>query len=653
MNNQSSTKSYYIQQNRMEEVIMSYLRMETSYALLINGSKGLGKTFFIKNSIAPKISLVKVYHDNQKTYKSIYISLYGIKSINEIFTLLAIEFIPWIKSKGVKISLSVGKLFVRGLLNFKGGGALEEYLNEVSDTAKTAIDTKDFVIIFDDLDRISKSLEINEVIGFINSLVEHENNKIIVIADEDNIADNGSYVKVREKTIGTIIEYSNTFSEIYDAIINSKYRFLNHNYYGYLQKLKSDILVLFSVTGTKNLRILIYLLEHFYVVFNGIYTDLNLQVYDPESLNYKKLRLSVEFATAISIEFKNGRLTYNQTNGIDDMKTINKDLYGAWLQEYFTKGQVQRDEISGISEKPFTEIFLDKYYKNKTYDFYSSLFRFFTGGDSFDKLLLLDELKLTVDDRLINPTPQDDIYNNLTEPNVYDLSEDEFIVFNQRMLEFAYAGAYPLDRYISILYYLQRFPQIKKYNIDEESKRLIEGVKVNRNKFQHDEILPEKFPINSTVDSYEVYLNLFQTLNEVNISIKQKTVTSRRLDLFELFKNDPEHFYKEVNMLNIGTPIFSYWNFEDFYQVFTGMKPSSIPRFTKFIQDWFNQIESIDKLELTFLETFFNNLCKQDEGYKITLQTLPIETLSSVLLKFLKKNWIKKNTPIPSKYSTN
>jgi len=63
------------QQSPIEKVIGSYLKIETNYALLINGARGIGKTFFVKNRILPQIKKIRLQHDNSKFYKPIYISL--------------------------------------------------------------------------------------------------------------------------------------------------------------------------------------------------------------------------------------------------------------------------------------------------------------------------------------------------------------------------------------------------------------------------------------------------------------------------------------------------------------------------------------------------------------------------------------------------
>src|SRR4051812_47573516 len=90
--------------NNIEKIIRSYLEIETSYALLINGKRGIGKTFFIKNKIQPQIGNIKVYHDQRKSYKPVYISLYGLNSIDEVYTLFAFELLPFLKTQPAKVT---------------------------------------------------------------------------------------------------------------------------------------------------------------------------------------------------------------------------------------------------------------------------------------------------------------------------------------------------------------------------------------------------------------------------------------------------------------------------------------------------------------------------------------------------------------------
>ncbi|MCK4796901.1 MAG: hypothetical protein KAT05_05930 [Spirochaetes bacterium] len=64
------------------QIIKEYLETKYSdYALMINGKWGCGKTFYVKNSLKDLIEKDEI---NKIKYKVIYISLNGIRNLNEI-----------------------------------------------------------------------------------------------------------------------------------------------------------------------------------------------------------------------------------------------------------------------------------------------------------------------------------------------------------------------------------------------------------------------------------------------------------------------------------------------------------------------------------------------------------------------------------------
>ena len=70
--------------NREEliESICDYVRKPyTDYAVMLNGEWGSGKTYFWNNKLRSRLESIKV---NGKNYKTIYMSLYGINSLEEI-----------------------------------------------------------------------------------------------------------------------------------------------------------------------------------------------------------------------------------------------------------------------------------------------------------------------------------------------------------------------------------------------------------------------------------------------------------------------------------------------------------------------------------------------------------------------------------------
>ena len=75
--------------DEITDIILKYIDEEIyNYAIMIDGEWGCGKTYYIKESLIEAIE----DHENQKTsnneeykvHQVIYISLYGIKSIDEI-----------------------------------------------------------------------------------------------------------------------------------------------------------------------------------------------------------------------------------------------------------------------------------------------------------------------------------------------------------------------------------------------------------------------------------------------------------------------------------------------------------------------------------------------------------------------------------------
>ena len=70
-----------------------------------------------------------------------------------------------------------------------GNAILKKYLPEASlyEIASDWLSLGAFIFIFDDLERCDCSL--NEVFGFLNELVEHENTKVIIIANEKEISE--------------------------------------------------------------------------------------------------------------------------------------------------------------------------------------------------------------------------------------------------------------------------------------------------------------------------------------------------------------------------------------------------------------------------------------------------------------------------------
>lgn len=178
-----------MQKEELKEVIRNYVNNEkANYAVLIDGAWGSGKTYFYEHELKEDISKIENGKNHRKV--NVYISLYGISSIEQLSKELLTNFLVGARLQGDKQRQKVYRQVSRvmGILSksfsFSISGVsvnLDEFINEL----KNNIDLKDMIICLDDFERCA--VPVNELFGMINSLVEHCNCKVIILADEDNI----------------------------------------------------------------------------------------------------------------------------------------------------------------------------------------------------------------------------------------------------------------------------------------------------------------------------------------------------------------------------------------------------------------------------------------------------------------------------------
>lgn len=179
-------------EHQIQEEILRYINDESyNYAVLIDGEWGSGKTYFVSNSLTEKIVEKEATLEKPRSVK--YISLYGCKNILDIQENIAWSFAENAREKikdkenwgatGEKISSNL-------LISSKkiGNAILKKFLPETSlyEITSDWLNLGSFIFVFDDLERCDCPL--NEIFGFLNELVEHENTKVIIIANEKELS---------------------------------------------------------------------------------------------------------------------------------------------------------------------------------------------------------------------------------------------------------------------------------------------------------------------------------------------------------------------------------------------------------------------------------------------------------------------------------
>lgn len=137
-----------------------------------------------------KKEILKTENGKSNRKANIYISLYGITSVEQLSKELLISFLMEVKLRGDKNKKKLYKQMNRAMgifsktFSFSING-LSIDIDKGIEEIKNNIQFKDMIISFDDFERCN--IPVNELFGVINNLVEHCNCKVIILADEDNI----------------------------------------------------------------------------------------------------------------------------------------------------------------------------------------------------------------------------------------------------------------------------------------------------------------------------------------------------------------------------------------------------------------------------------------------------------------------------------
>lgn len=186
--------------DHIREFLSYYVTLPHSpyYAVMLNGPWGIGKTYLIKRFLQQNAEQVGKY---------VYVSLYGLTSIDEIDSAVLQALFPALGWGVTKIGARLGATALKYI------GINDEKL-KFSDLVNRF---EANLFVFDDLERCEAS--INKTLGYINEFVEHAGCKVIILANEAEI-NSTEYKSRREKLIGKTLEVQSSFDEAFQYFIS-------------------------------------------------------------------------------------------------------------------------------------------------------------------------------------------------------------------------------------------------------------------------------------------------------------------------------------------------------------------------------------------------------------------------------------------------
>jgi energy-coupling factor transporter ATP-binding protein EcfA2 len=231
------------------------MQVAPEYALLVKGSWGCGKSHLVKDTI-------KIMKHENEAYKFLYVSLYGVNNIADIEAKFFEQLNPILASKKMMFAGQIAKGILKGALkiDLDGDGKPDVSANvSVPDInlAKYLTDTKNCILVFDDLERCS--IDIQVILGYLNYFVEKDGYKVLIIADESKLISlygdssqlNIKYQNVKEKLIGKTIEIEADVERVFGYFVQELVSKLHQDQF---KKYKHVIIRAFTDSGYKNLR---------------------------------------------------------------------------------------------------------------------------------------------------------------------------------------------------------------------------------------------------------------------------------------------------------------------------------------------------------------------------------------------------------------
>lgn len=469
--------------------VINYINMNNSGALLITGNWGCGKTYYMKNTVIPYIK------DNIDR-NIIIVSLFGLNHLREVPERILYAY--WDAVGKEKNGFNWGSLTDKVM---KIADALPK-LNEYVDINKLLgkgqglynLIPKDIIICLDDLERVVEIVNINEVLGVINELVENIGYKVIVIANEGFINKNQLIFKekVVEKTIVFLSDTLKIFEEIVRSYEDSAYTAFMCKEAMHLISPDNDLAIKSELykKHISNIRILKFAIEHFYVIFSYYKKTSDLK----DSKIQLKLKNYWAFVLAVSIEYKLNNISFDDKRTLDSyvhnsIANFDIDLNGTSQEVSFdeeTEDKASEDELKKKSnlDSVFQKKFYEKYFiTQKEYPiFHSEIYAFVTGGITPDMDKLEAEMNIALGEHIRENDPAFDLLNAFMH-GIWGFSNDEIDSKLQQLFLYVKQGNF--NDYVSYLnasFFLLNYQELYAKSKEDIMNGIKEGIDLFSNR---------------------------------------------------------------------------------------------------------------------------------------------------------------------------
>lgn len=653
----------------MEELIESicdYVRKPyTDYAVMLNGEWGSGKTYFWNNKLRNRLESIQV---NGKNYKTIYMSLYGINSLEEISKKIFIETNPMLSKtlkkfvdtregnripEYVKTGLDMANLF--GSMNFNS--------DKVDFSKLFAIDDK--ILCFDDLERAN--VDVIDILGYINNFVEHDGIKTILICNEKELATKfknnnmemktfiasyildkegalapkdkkieestkplaniledkitdifdraNAYERIKEKLIGETFEYVPEYPYILNGMI-MKYSY-NEKLIDFYKRNSHLIIAAFKKSGTGNLRILKHALNDYEKIFTAT-------LHEYPDIDYNILRTMLTFTIAMSFEIKAGNIIKEKLRLIKSNDEYNSIILTS--------------RILNDNNQFYLREFDNRYFFND-----SSGFKFFKFIEIYVRTRVFEEkefkenLEEALNSYKDNKNNENKKYLRMLNDSYWKVSDFEFDSLWQQVLEEIRVGQVEFNQYVKLFIIFKHLMNMGliKMPVSELKQIFTFGMQLAAlNNIEDVGILSANLDMNVDYDTEDKDIS---EIKEKYISIRDKAVqeiaSNKATELFKDLPNNISEFYRKIMNEYSDIPVFSRYDMDDLYGKLELTSNYDLYNIINMIQVRYKENKELLKEDIKSLKKLAEIIHKTKTQKEKTIKQALLENLASTIEK--------------------
>lgn len=228
------------------------------FALMLNGPWGCGKTWFVKHFFEEK----KNNRGSDSELNMIYVSLYGIETAEDITKAIYTAMHPILGGMVGELGKTVFKGLLKSTLKIdlhhldNDKADLSAVLGIPENTRKKDKIFKNRILVFDDVERAK--MAVSNILSLVQPLVESHENRVILIANENEIAVNDKaeksrYRRIKEKTVYLTLSLTPNIESSWSATLEQVPK---GPFQEFLKQRNRDFISFIKDTKQDNLRLL-------------------------------------------------------------------------------------------------------------------------------------------------------------------------------------------------------------------------------------------------------------------------------------------------------------------------------------------------------------------------------------------------------------